>query len=512
MFATMLLAGIFIGLPLIEQLSAQQEQVAIFGEAAWLPQYFYQIGFNVNSKLVLARQESAAGPQADLLLQFNQAQDHDETGNYQIVGHPLYTHEEALFGRAAGLFQGEGGLSLRPGLQTFLGRDSISDDFTISFWFRPNFLEDGEILFEWEGRLQWNDQAIPQRIMAIFRGNRLVWQFRNVFLAPPLNPLSEFDANEPSVYEVSSAPYLPETWYYHRLRYDAEQAMLEVSTDERPEDIIYTTVNREPGGVRTSLLLSNPELSSFSIGSRYFGLMETWELSLAKRRQTPLFPSYYPSGYGYSRILDLGNRSAQIRKIQLHGQTPEDSQLLLYYVLSNDHNDFLKPQSLEWKRLQERSRGQFVMLPNIREANTTAAKNANTVNMIGQYIQFKIELFSDSKSQSSPSVSGLELFYEDQALPSPPFGIQIDNYRKGGSYIEWQASPNEQILGYKIFVGSKSTEYLEPGYPVDVGAKTSFWFQNLQPKVQYYFVIASYDKYGRTGHFSKEYSIRYIPE
>ena len=109
-------------------------------------------------------------------------------------------------------------------------------------------------------------------------------------------------------------------------------------------------------------------------------------------------------------------------------------------------------------------------------------------------------------------MSGLELFYEDRPLPSPPRSIQVDNFRQGGSYVEWQASPNQEILGYKIFVGSKSAEYLEPGYPADVGANTSFWFQGLQPRVQYYFVIASYDKYGRASRFSKEYSIRYIPE
>ena len=494
-----------MGLPIIGRLDAQQKHIAVSGQAAWLPQSFYRVGFeqadNPNSKLVLVAQESAVRPQADLLLQFNQAQDYDKTGNYQIVRHPLYTGAETLFGRAAGLFQGEGGLSLRPGLQTFLGRDSISYDFAIRFRFRPHFVEDGEMLFEWEGRLQWNDQTIPQRITAVFRANRLVWQFRNVFLAPGRNE---------SVYEVSSAPYIPETWYYHRLLYNAGQAMLEVSTNERPEGITYTTLNHEPGGVRTSLLLANPELSSFSIGPRYFGLIETWELSLAaeERDNAPLYPSYHPSGYGYSKLIDLGSRSAQINKIQLHSETPQGSQLLLYYVISNDRNDFLMPQNLEWKRLDDvlEAPGSTAILQTVGATE----KTANIQAITGRYIQFKIELFSES--QISPSVHGLELFYEDRALPSPPFGIQVDNYRQGGSFVEWQASPDQQVLGYRIFVGRKSAEYLEPGYPIDVGAETSFWFQNLQPRVQYYFVIASYDTYGRTSRFSREYSLRYIPE
>ena len=145
--------------------------------------------------------------------------------------------------------------------------------------------------------------------------------FRNVFLAPPLNLRPESTANEVSVYEVSSAPYLPETWYYHQLRYNAEEAMLEVSTDERPEGITYTTVNREPGGVRTSLLLSNPELSRFSIGSRYFGLMETWGVVSCKRKTNthllilPAFGLRLFKGhrFGQSQCTSSQNPSSRLR-------------------------------------------------------------------------------------------------------------------------------------------------------------------------------------------------------
>ncbi|MEM9424499.1 MAG: fibronectin type III domain-containing protein, partial [Spirochaetota bacterium] len=250
------------------------------------------------------------------------------------------------------------------------------------------------------------------------------------------------------------------------------------------------------GGSRTTLMLNNPHLTDFSIGPKFFGLIDEWEIS-RERERMDWAPTvfYYPSGSAYSKIIDLKNHRAQVYQVRLNGREPGNSKFLLYSAVSNDRNMFRNPSFLQWKKLKGRS-GIFEDFENLE----------------GRYIQFKVELLSDSKTQTTPSVQGLEISYYQRRLPAPPSNILVDNYHKGGVHVQWQPSVNNQVLGYKVFVGKYSGQYLEPGYPADVADDTSFLFSDLQPKTQYFFVIASYDKYGKIGPFSQEYSIRYIPD
>ncbi|WGK68165.1 fibronectin type III domain-containing protein [Candidatus Haliotispira prima] len=478
---------------LVTGLPAQEGRIVISGKDAWLPDLFDKVHFkqteDAESTVTLVSKEHPLQEGVDLLLHFNGEEERDETGNYQIVRQPIYSGKNVLFGKAAGFFQGRGGVFLRPGFSTFLGHGITNHDFSINFWFYPFFVKNGEVLFEWEGQLVLNGKVIPQRISAVFRANRVVWHFRNVFLSPD----QDF-----SLYEVSSDPYIPENWYHHQLIYDEDNAMLEVVSDSRSEGITYTTADETARGAPTTLMIDNPHLANFSIGPKYFGLIDEWEI-FRVREHVGLAPTlyYYPSGSGYSKVIDLENHSAQVNKVRVNGQEPANSKFLLYYAMSNDRNDFQNPSSLQWKRLK---------------GNSGIFDNLDESGLIGRYIQFKIELFSDSKTRTTPSVQGLEVSYYRRRPPAPPSSIQVDNYHQGGAYIQWQPSVNNQVLGYKIFVGKYSTQYLEPGYPVDVGDDTSFLFSDLQPKVQYFFVIASYDKYGEIGPFSEEYSIRHIPD
>ena len=471
---------------------AQEGQIVISGKEAWLPSYFDNVHLKLTedaeSIIALTSKERPLSPSVDLLLHFNAEQSQDETGNYQILRQPVYSDENTLFGKASGFFRGRGGLVLRPGSSSFLGYGIRDHDFSISFWFYPFFVEEGEVLFQWQGQLKLNGKLIPQRISAVFRSNRIVWQFSNVFLMPD---------KKYSLYEVRSEPYIPENWYHQQLIYDESNAMLELLGDKHSEAITYVTTDGTVRGAPSTLMINNPYLTDFSIGHKFFGLMDEWEISLVRKR-IDLAPTlfYYPSGSAYSKIIDLGNHSAQVYKVQVNGQQPGDSTFLLYYAMSNDSNVFRKPHSLQWQRLKGHD-GVF--------------ENLGENGLVGQFIQFKIELFSDLKTQTTPLVQGLEVFYRQRHLPAPPSNILVDNYRQGGVYAQWQPSVNNQVQGYKVFVGKYSGQYLEPGYPVDVGDDTSFLFSGLEPKTQYFFVIASYDQYGKIGPFSEEYSIRHIP-
>ncbi len=474
----------------------EQKQITISGKKHWLFSDFHNVDFTQEDggwliTLISNEHKYSAQSDVDLLLNFNNAkQKLDMTGSYQILRSPLYSYKNALFGKASGFFQGRGGLVLRPGVQTLFGYNIVDHQFSINFWFYPFFVENGEILFEWEGQLKLEGRdSIPQRISAVFRANRMVWQFRNVFLAPN---------QQYSLYEVSSKPYIPENWYHHQLNYDENNAILEVLNDNRSEGITYTTVDGSARGARTTLLMNNPHLTNFAIGPKFFGLIDEWKVS-RKNEPIELAPTlfYSPSGFAFSKVINLKSYSARINKVRINGEEPKNTKFLLYYTMNNERSYFGKPSSLNWKRYM--------------------GKNGEDDEMIGQFVQFKIELFSDSKAQTTPKLEGLEIFYEQQRLPAPPSKVVIDDNKQEGIHVKWSPSVDVQVAGYKVFVGKYSGQYLEPGYPVDIPISVNLddeplILSNLQVKEQYFLVIASYDTFGRIGPFSKEYSIRHIPD
>ena len=84
------------------------------------------------------------------------------------------------------------------------------------------------------------------------------------------------------------------------------------------------------------------------------------------------------------------------------------------------------------------------------------------------------------------------------AILSPPNALAT-----GRATLEWSPNSESDLAGYKIYVGTTSGIY---GYPLDVGAVTSFTIPNLLEGGTYYFTATAYDLSGNESAPSLEVS------
>lgn len=67
--------------------------------------------------------------------------------------------------------------------------------------------------------------------------------------------------------------------------------------------------------------------------------------------------------------------------------------------------------------------------------------------------------------------------------------------------LAWDASPNAEVVGYKIYYGTSSHDYTEV---VTVGQVTSVTIAQLNPGTTYYFAATTFDAAGNESAFSGE--------
>jgi len=72
----------------------------------------------------------------------------------------------------------------------------------------------------------------------------------------------------------------------------------------------------------------------------------------------------------------------------------------------------------------------------------------------------------------------------------------------------WDASPDADLVGYRVYYGTSSGTYLQsPGAGIDVGNVLTKLVTGLTRGVTYFFAVTAYDSQGLEGDYSAEVSI-----
>lgn len=81
---------------------------------------------------------------------------------------------------------------------------------------------------------------------------------------------------------------------------------------------------------------------------------------------------------------------------------------------------------------------------------------------------------------------------------------------KGKATLNWNASTETDVTGYRIYYGTenRTADCPQGGYSkkIDVGNKTSYQLDNLNDNATYYFSVTSYNSGGKESCFSEEMS------
>ena len=73
----------------------------------------------------------------------------------------------------------------------------------------------------------------------------------------------------------------------------------------------------------------------------------------------------------------------------------------------------------------------------------------------------------------------------------------------GGVSLGWDASPSDQVVGYRIYIGTTSRIYSRMD---QVGNVLLYTVNNLTPGIKYYFAATAYDVLGTESDYSNEVS------
>ncbi len=494
MMKKMMLPGLLFLFLGVVYLPSLEEKVRLGREDSWS---HLNLRFSENIRLqggrhgypdvVLREGEYVADEKTDMLIHFNTAPIRDDAGVYTVdASSGAVTDKMQRYGDGSAMFQRENVLFISPQEGALFAPGSDWHDFTIEFWLYPANLEEGEILFFWQGSDVRKGKVITQQVICSVRHRRLQWEFHNFFIPP--------DGSEYTVTVTGKTQLVPRRWKHHLLRFDSETALLEYFVDEEPEGISYAS---ESGMEDGSLYL--PSIGQFSseairIGENFTGFLD--ELRITRDFVTDPFTHRYKKTGGalVTNLLDLGYNGSILLSISPVDSTPGDTDIRYYYYMTDVTQPLISPNDQRW---------------NIIEPGKVINETAQ-----GRFLQIMAKLYTDGFGTLSPVVSEIEYEYEPDFPPTTPDEVMAEGGDKEVK-LSWKAVADTDAAGYLVYYGDTPGRYwgtestLGPS-PIDVGNVTEVTITELENNKLYYFSVVAYDLSSppHYSNFSKEVSAR----
>jgi hypothetical protein len=441
----------------------------------------------------------------------------DLSQNYEVIGgNPQVSHRFARLGGGSLVFQQKGGLQLeaQPGSLFYPG--SLWNDFTLEFWLYSANLEDGEMLFLWQGGSQLlnsiNPRATPEEQMAFFNqeiraqveNRKLVWYFQNFFLSGR-GPSGELKLE-------GTHSLIPRKWSHHKVLFDSATGRLEYRIDHIPEAILVVTEPSPGLNNAEERSYSSPPLKGFvgessrpflEIGSNFIGFIDELRISRSIKEDQP-DGDYYPTGEWTSPIITLEDTNTKLDRLHYESLLPEGSGYEIFYKLSN---------SLSLKR-DARSSEILASLPSDTVWTRLPRDSRWPEDAKGKHLQLRFRLFSNARNTATPKILNMKLDYYTDPPPPVPGSPRAVAYN-GKVVISWLPVFQEDLSEYLIYFGTHPDDLggqTLMGKPSPIilqrndlallnsGSRLSYELEGLENNTLYYFSLVTKDE---AGHFSK---------
>lgn len=422
----------------------------------------------------------------DLLIDFENPACPVSAGGYEIVYNNLKTTTQSKMEKLAGLCRNTGGMNVvgKPG--TFFGTSGLLGSFSIEFWLSPSIAENGEEIINWESSKNSRGRLIYQLLNCSFNKGHLMWTFNNIFDGYP---------NESVIMEGSSK-IIPDKWSYHCISYDSETGELVYYVNGITEDIKYiTSTGKESGDV---YLVYLGERSELQFCGEYTGKID--DIRVLRRPYCP--PDYQsaenagtigrmlyqPAGGKFITKPIVVSTGSKLKMLTAQMNVPSQTEVC-YFVRSGDNYFNWNSTYPKWQPV---------------------VSGEEIKNISGMYFQIACELYPDGDGSVTPSITQINLDFEELPLPNPPFTVKA-KAGNGSVTLSWSCSVDNTTGGYYIYYGTRPGEYLgrfaaEGNSPINVGNTTSYTITGLENGKIYYFAIASWSSLDNriTGPLSKE--------
>ncbi|WP_428770375.1 hypothetical protein V1L52_00695 [Treponema sp. HNW] len=452
-------------------LTAAEKKLVLGGDAGWpafsnsanitkIPGRFGKEAVSISTASVPLRADT------DLLLNFENADPSDITGNYKVLSSSLTRTDDTIMGKYAALGKGaKKGLEMRGGPGSMFGRQGPTGSFTLSFWLNPSLAENGESVLSWRSSRNMENIPVYQMIAAAFFNNKIEWTFTNVF------SLSNSVKN---IRFSGKSMIIPNRWALHTLCFDEETGLLQYFVNGKTEALLYTTsTGRENGSVYIPILGVPAELE---ICPGFTGQIDDFCIQKAVLPPDYRQARFNPDGaYFTSRAIGPLPPGSRITGLDAVIDTPEQTDVRFFIRAGNNYHTWTS-LSPEWIPVENK-------------------KSISGVE--GIWFQVAAALYTDGGGTKSPSITEIILHYKEKEAPLPP--VRVFAEAKDGSVeLSWLASAGNTVSGYTVYYGEAPGEYLgksafEGASPIDAGNVLSLRLSGLKNGAIYYFAVAAYD-------------------
>lgn len=418
----------------------------------------------------------------DLLLDFEDSNFGDVSGNYMVRSNSLQYSPSAKMGKGSALSRGNGGIRLSGGRNTIFGRSGLTDSFIIEFWLNPSVADSGEVVLSWRSSRTENNWPLYQMISSSFNNNKLCWEFTNIF--------SGYKKDGGEITLTSYRTVVPNVWAHHSVSFDQDTGLLEYRIDGRLEDMCYVTTNgRETGGAIYSPYLG--VVADLEICPSFTGRIDDFHIQRSaesKSASSLRYDSYKGTGGRFVTEPILVSRCAKLNKIDAIVNEPAQTDVVMY-VRSGDNYFEWNDEEPAWIPIQN---------------------HQDIENVTGLYFQVAVDLYPDGSGSKTPSVTQLDLHCTEHLSPLPPFTL-VAEPGNGQVTLTWSYSVDDDAGGYYVYYGERPGEYLgreayQGDSPINVGNVAKVTLKGLKNGKIYYFAVATYSKLDDRiiGVFSKE--------
>jgi len=424
----------------------------------------------------------------DLLLDFESRQ--PLLKNYTITYENYIANPFQVKGgqTSAKFFTKNQSIRLLPRSSALFRPGSIPGSFTIEFWTYFYQIYEGQSIAEFIGNnLGDETDQNTYGFRIVVKKNRLTYIFENFF----------WDGEESYSVEISEdQPLLLNRWEHHAVSFHILDGRLVTWRGGVEQQTYWVTKTQRPRSTILIPKIKDEIHASLVIGQGGFFSMDNFAI-------LPQFKENYVTKNYRQKKAELVSTVYkmpvlfEIKSLDLLAKLPDEPSLVkIAYRLSSEP---FSPSntSLPWVYLP----------PHAREFPSSMA--------VGKYIQFKIQYFPYEENEESPNLSGLSLRYTVYEKPVSP--ILLSSEAGDGSItLSWLPSPEDTIVGYEIYYGSHSQEYM--GTESRDGRSPIFIPYQQQGKLQaitytlrglpndrpYFVAIRAVDKWGQRSDFSQE--------
>ena len=457
-----------------------EEKIANFGGTSGWQNLSYSRALEISSgqlglpSLVLSTKLQNSKEPNDLYLPFDASPFIDEAGNYQVVSSKLLStgSSRARRGSGAALSNTDGSaLVLKGKAGSLFSTPGSPGSFTIEFWMQPAVTENGSVLFQWRSSRTAVSGSLYQYIRSSLFRNHMEWTFSNIWITTVGVPLDITLAGKKNL--------IPGQWSHHRISWDERSGLLEYCLDGSTEDLRYmTSSGTETGDVYPAVFGSPADIE---IATRFSGLIDEFRVvrkvlsfeSLEDRHD--ILGLYRSAGGRFeTNVVDSGHQNAVMKRVTSVSSIPPQTGLA-FFIRAGDN-------FYEWTATEP--------------SWISVALGEPIKKLTGRYFQVACELYPDGKGVLSPSVTSVQVYYEEDTPPWPPVRLYVAP-GNGSVELRWPSSIDSDTKGYLLYYGERPGEYLSKGSPLDVGNLTSYTLQGLVNGQAYYFAVAAYDSSGK---------------